>query len=104
MKKKFTFFCLLLSLFYLGCDVPQQAVSCYTGKIRITNNSKNSYKLYIDKALKAKVNGNTYLEFDLPEGSHIFKAEQEHGYVLYPTVKSATIAIYGCKFSEWAFP
>lgn len=104
MKKKFTLFCLCLTLVIIGCDVPQQAASCNVGKIRITNNSKNPYKLFIDGKLIAKINGNSYLDFDLLEGSHLFNSEQVSGYAIYPTKKSATIAIYGCKYSEWAFP
>jgi hypothetical protein len=105
MKKTIKLAFLFIAISFLSCKKEVITVpSCPTGKIRLTSNSSNPYNLYIDGVLKNKVAGYAYIEYDLPEGSHTFKAEQVSGYVLYPTVKSSTIAIFGCKDTEWIFP
>lgn len=77
---------------------------CTTGRVRFTNNSTNSYYLSIDNNLIGSVPGNTFIERDLLEGVHTYKAEQAEGYILWPTVATSTGNVFGCQESQWAFP
>jgi len=100
MKLPLSFLIIIIGLsVFAGC----QKV-CDTGTVRFTCNSDNPYRLYIDGVFKANVNGHTYIEYDLSEGSHSANVEQISGYLLYPTTDETTLNVYGCKDLEWVFP
>jgi len=87
-----------------ACEKDSKNSSCATGKIRITNTSKNPYNVYVNGNYKTQMQGGTFSEYDYPKGHYAMKAEQVSGYVLYPTVATATIDISGCDSKEFVFP
>ena len=77
---------------------------CDKGTVRMSNNSNELYNVYIDGTFKESLNGKTFKEYDLPEGTHQVKAVQQDGYLFFPTVKETTVNVYGCEETEFIFP
>ena len=102
--KKIIYLSFLLFTFLFISSCKKDIIVCPTGKIRISSNSTNPYNIYINGAFKVKLEGNKSVDYDLPEGEYTLKAEQISGYLLYPTIKTEKISIFGCKEVQWIFP
>ncbi len=62
-----------------------------TGKLLLTSNSSNPYKIFINDEEKFTMNGGTTKTLNyLPTGSYSIRVLQVSGYVLYPTEKTYT--------------
>ncbi len=92
-------------LFVTACTKDETTKdNCTEGTIRFTNNSNNTYRVYINGALKDVIPGKKFNEFKLPKGVYGLKAEQSEGYVLYPTIRTTDVSIKGCDEHEFVFP
>ena len=75
------------------------------GYITITNTSDNPYNIYIDGIFKFQLSGNTFEDdYEVNSGTHVFKAKQVSGYILYPTVVEITTYIGQCEKKSWVVP
>jgi hypothetical protein len=101
MKKVTTLIFFVAALAFIGCE---KEPSCTTGTVRFTSTSINPYSLYIDGDYQRQIPGNTFVEYELTEGTHQVKVEQVSGYLVFPTIKEGTLNVFGCKESEWIFP
>jgi hypothetical protein len=103
MKKTIYLAFLFIALFLVS-SCKKEVINCPNGKLRISSYSTNPYNIYIDGTFKVKLLGNTFVEYDLPQGEYTLKAEQVSGYLLFPTIKSEKVSIFGCKDTQWIFP
>ena len=99
MKKIVLFFFFLSSTLFVSCGE-----DCTYGEVRFTNNSSNPYNLYIDDTYEATISGNAFIEINIIEGQHTGRVEQVSGFLLFPTIETITLNVYGCQQSEWVFP
>lgn len=95
---------LLLSMVFFSCDPDDGIIDCTKGTMRFTCTSFNPYRLYIDGSFETTIDGQTFYEVELLEGTHNYKMEQVSGYLLYPTIVNESSFIRGCKESEIIFP
>lgn len=92
----------LTSIFALNsCNLEDE---CLTGTVRFTNNSNNPYDLYIEGQYQFRMDGNTFQELELTEGQHRARAEQVSGFLLFPTIVTEELNVFGCQESQWVFP
>jgi len=103
MKRLMPLFLALFVLSALGCE-KEENPDCLTGFVRFTNNSSNPYELYINNQYETQIRGNSSMNLSLDQGSYQVKAVQVSGYLIYPTVKTATINVFGCQEGQWVFP
>ena len=75
-----------------------------TATVIITNTSANPYYIYVDDVLKITLQGKTFQELTVKEGTREFRAEQKSGYILYPTITTATLHAYSCNEYSWVIP
>jgi len=69
--------------------------------LRFTNTSENPYLIEID-GTSSTINGNTFKNYSLVQGTYPWKVTQQSGYLLYPTVKEGTVTLN--KDKEIIFP
>jgi hypothetical protein len=96
--KSFSLFLLFCFALLLGCSKDD------TGTLKISNNSTNTYELFINGASKGEFSNREWRNFYLDAGSYTLKAEQVTGSVLFPTVKNGQVTISSGEFLEWSFP
>ncbi len=70
-------------------------------KLRFTSTSSNPYELQV-AGYNRVIQGNTYVDYTLPEGIYSWRVEQMSGYVIYPTIKEGTVILNQDK--EVVFP
>ena len=99
MKKIVFFFILLSSTLLVSCGG-----GCNYGEVRFTNTSSNPYNLFLDGTFESEIPGNTFIELNIFEGQHTAQVEQVSGFLLFPTIVTETLNVYGCEQGEWAFP
>lgn len=99
-------FCsLLLFISILSCKKDTAVVD--TGNIRYTNlsNGGNRYEIFLDGQSLGLINaGYSVDKASIPAGSHIVKASQYEGYILYPTVVEKTVNITKGITLQFQFP
>jgi hypothetical protein len=75
------------------------------GYIIITNTSDNPYNVYIDDVFVFQLEGHTFKDdYEVSQGSHMFRAEQVSGYLFFPTIRENTDYISHCQKISWVFP
>lgn len=75
------------------------------GYLTITNTSENPYKIYIDGTLTFTLDGNTFIDdHKISVGVHKLKAEQESGFLFYPTIVEETFSFGQCEKLGWVIP
>lgn len=72
--------------------------------MRFTSTSNNPYDLFIDGEYQLKIDGNSFLELDLPEEKYNGKVVQQSGFLLFPIIVEKTLNVFGCEESQWIFP
>ena len=75
------------------------------GYVDFTNNSDNSYSIYIDDSYIFTLSGG-YVKDDyhLDSGYHKIEVIQQEGYLLYPTTKEYTFTVTKCGNKYISFP
>ena len=63
-----------------------------TFNLRFTNISNNPYLVEID-GTSLVLPGNKFRDYELELGTYAWKATQQSGYILFPTVRSGTITL-----------
>ena len=109
MKKPIpiSMFLLLFMLVIAGCGKDNNQTTVDTGTIRYKNTSSGGYRYYaiLDGANLTLVPAGTYYDkTNVPIGSHIVKALQFEGYILYPTTKESTMNVTKGITLEFSFP
>ena len=99
MKKIVIFLILFSATLLVSCGE-----DCTHGEVRFTNISSNPYDLYIDDVYETTIPGNSFIERNIVEGQHTGRVEQVSGFLLFPTIVTETLNVYGCQQSEWVFP
>jgi hypothetical protein len=100
----------LIMLLFVGtflissCSDDTEVDLCQEGTVRFTNNSSDPYDLYINGVYRSEISGNTFMEYDLPEGQHSARVEQVSGFVLFQTTRETTLNVFGCQDTSWVFP
>lgn len=106
MKLKILAF--LFSLVLISCSKDDDdgggGNPCTTADVRIVNNSSNPYYLYVNGSYNSSMQGNTFTDLTLNEGSYNFKVEQISGFLFYPTIKEWSINLVGCQDRTLTFP
>ena len=107
--KKLTLIILFFAIILNGCSKEgAEQIECESlniGYMDITNTSSNPYAVYVDGSLHFILYGNTYKnDYELSVGSHEIIAEQQSGYLLFPTVRTLNTYITECNHSSWVFP
>ena len=77
---------------------------CTGGTLRLTCISSNPYDVWIDGIFALTLNGGSFIEYTLVEGTHTVHVEQVSGYLLWPTIEDYNVYIYDCQDSEVVFP
>lgn len=104
---RFLIFPILLSvtlLYSCSDDSFDDVLGCSKGTITLVNLSHNPYEIYIDGDFVTTLGGNKSMTRELSEGNHSFKAEQQSGYLLYPTIVNTSKFISCSEPAEWRFP
>lgn len=106
-KLSFILICIVVTLFSCSKEDAER-LECETediGYVTITNTSDNPYDVYLDGGFVFRLSGNTFTDsYELNAGSHVLKAEQVSGYVIYPTIRETTVFINYCDKKSWVFP
>lgn len=100
---------LTLSLIVFGCKKsdtsPNKCETNKTGTLTISNNSNDTYAIYVDEVYKISLTGGSIKEITLSEGNNSnLYAEQTDGYVFYPTTKTESLNIVRCSDYTWQIP
>lgn len=97
---------LLMALMFTisSCEEEDLQSLCKEGTLRLTSISDYPYDFYLNGTYQATIQGRTFQEFEIEEGSYRIKVVQKSGYLLFPTIREVTISIFGCKEIEWVFP
>ena len=101
---------LTISLIAFGCKKsdtsPNQCETNKTGSLTISNNSNDTYDIYIDDIYKISIPANSVTKpITVNEGNNItLYAEQADGYTFYPTTKTGTFNIVRCSDYSWQIP
>ena len=108
MKRLLTFV-VLSTLIFSGCSKSNDTPTAATGTIRYTNTSPggNSYEIFLDGTSLGLLSANKYYEkTGIYMGPHTVKAVQHEGYVLTPTIVTATVSISASvpTSTEFIFP
>lgn len=104
MKKALLALLTICCLITFSCKKEEVQPACTEGTVRFTCTSANPYSLKIDGVFQKQFAGGEFKDFTVKEGSHTFEATQVSGYLLYPTVKTEKVAVFGCKTISWLFP
>lgn len=75
-----------------------------TGTVRFTNNSTDTYRLFINGESKGEFGSREWKNFYLDAGFYTLKAEQVNGFILFPTVKNGQITVSSGDNLQWSFP
>jgi len=108
--KRILFFAFYTFFIVLSSCTKEEAekLECETeniGYVTMTCTSDNPYNIYIDGVYAFQIAGNSFRDrHELSVGTHTLKAEQESGYLLYPTVRETTLTIGQCEKRSWVFP
>ena len=103
MKKVLILIALFTATIITSCE-KKTTSGTEIGTVRFTCTSQHPYKLWIDGTYETTLDGNSFIEIDLLEGSHTANVEQASGYVLYPTKRNTTLNVFGGQEIEWVFP
>jgi len=100
---------LTISLIVFGCKKsdtsPNQCETNKTGIIKISNNSNDTYDIYLDNSYKMSIVGSSIKELTVSEGNNKnLYAEQADGYILYPTTESKSLNVVRCSDYTWQIP
>lgn len=71
--------------------------------LRYTCTSNNPYTILLDGVNKGTVPPNSFVNFNVPIGTHVVKATQNSGYLLFPTVVERSINVPAAG-AEFIFP
>ena len=102
--KKVSLVCIvtLSALLFSACK--KDTVVVQTGTIRYNNSSSNRYEIFLDGASLGLLPTGYWDKTSVPVGSHIVKAIQYEGYVLYPTTVENTINLSAGSTLQFDFP
>lgn len=93
------------ALLFSSCKKDSETAIVQTGTIRYNNNSSNRYEVFLDGASYGLLNGGYYWDkTSVPVGSHIVKAVQYEGYLLYPTIVENTVNLSVGSTLQFDFP
>ncbi len=109
MKSNIIAFQLFVILLLISCSKEEaEKLECETeniGYITMTCTSDNPYNIYIDGVYTFQMAGNTFRDdHELSAGTHSLRAEQESGYLIYPTIREIDLTIGQCEKRSWVFP
>lgn len=74
------------------------------GTISWVNNSGNPYRLELNGSAVKDLSGGHYWDQQVDPAAYSWKVTQLSGYVLYPTVRSGTFAVYSGQKKVISFP
>jgi len=108
MKK--IIFAFAVGVLAFGCkksdSSPDQCETNNTGTIAISNNSNDTYYIYVDDVFKLSLPAksiNKSLTLEEGNGRQLY-AEQVDGYTFYPTTKEASFNVVRCSEYSWQIP
>ena len=96
MKKILFFTLIALSLVLVGCtgSGSNQQQPSTTGYIQFQNLTDDSYFVEVDGYYPFTIGANKVKTYEYEVGTYYITATQKDGYILYPTVNTATVTVY----------
>jgi hypothetical protein len=109
MKRLFSLSLFVTTVYSLSAcnkndEITNPSPSATEGVLRCTNTSSNSYTVYLDGIYVSSLPGKTFEEYKKKAGTYTVKAEQNEGYILYPTIVERNILITANSQVEFIFP
>lgn len=111
MKKLLSLLLLLLTI-TVSCQKDDSVIngsgtggsSSTTGKLTMISTTSDPYFIYIDGNYQCIIKGKNEKSFNLKEGTHTCRYEQQSGYIFYPTDETVTVKIVSGKTTTVRFP
>ncbi len=102
MKSLFKILFLSFVLVFIS-SCSEDEPDCLDAEVSIANTRVDPYLVSDNGVVIGTLDGNKIAEVRLTEGKHIMRAEQQSGFLLFPTIVEEEINVFGCQDMDWLF-
>ena len=103
--KKLLILLFSVALIFTSCEKEEQCELSDFGFLDINNNSDDLYAVYINGTLSLSLSGHTFSnDYELDSGIYDITAEQQTGFIFFPTIVDFTVSISNCQHKSIVIP